>query len=120
MQMDIEQQSRLRAFRQGYRWDEVAHLPYKEDGAAPFKAISRQVLFAEPEVGWERGPVGREAGGCAPGGGTEAGRAGVFAGGGGRGFWGRGVGGVGPCRLGPGGTGSEEEQRTAPPPRAPA
>jgi mannose-6-phosphate isomerase-like protein (cupin superfamily) len=53
MQMDIEQQSRLRAFRQGYRWDEVAHLPYKEDGAAPFKAISRQVLFAEAELGCE-------------------------------------------------------------------
>ena len=36
-----------------YRWDEVARLPYKEDGAAPFKAISRQVLFAEPQLGCE-------------------------------------------------------------------
>ena len=50
--MDIEQQAPFRAFRD-YRWDEVACLPYKEDGAAPFKAISRQVLFAEAELGCE-------------------------------------------------------------------
>ena len=28
-------------------------MPYKEDGYAPFKAISRQVLFAEPQLGCE-------------------------------------------------------------------
>jgi hypothetical protein len=50
--MDIEQQTPFRAFRD-YRWDEVACLPYKEDGAAPFKAISRQVLFAEAQLGCE-------------------------------------------------------------------
>ena len=50
--MDIEQQPTFRAFRE-YRWDDVACMPYKEDGAAPFKAISRQVLFAEPELGCE-------------------------------------------------------------------
>ena len=37
----------VRAFRPGYRWDGVEHLPYKEEGAAPFRAISRQVLFEE-------------------------------------------------------------------------
>jgi quercetin dioxygenase-like cupin family protein len=50
--MDIEQQAPFRAFRD-YRWDEVARQPYKEDGAASFKAISRQVLFAEPQLGCE-------------------------------------------------------------------
>ena len=50
--MGIEQQTRFRAFYD-YRWDEVACLPYKEDGSAPFKAISRQVLFAEAELGCE-------------------------------------------------------------------
>jgi mannose-6-phosphate isomerase-like protein (cupin superfamily) len=50
--MDIEQPNPFRAFRD-FRWDEVACLPYKEDGAAPFKAISRQVLFAEPALGCE-------------------------------------------------------------------
>lgn len=50
--MDVEQQSTFRGFRD-YRWDEVTNLPYKEDGAAPFKAISRQVLFAEPALGCE-------------------------------------------------------------------
>jgi len=31
-----------------YRWEDVAELPYKEDGAAPFKSITRQVLFSHP------------------------------------------------------------------------
>jgi quercetin dioxygenase-like cupin family protein len=50
--MDIDRQSLFRAFRD-YRWDGVACLPYKEEGAAPFKAISRQVLFTEPKLGCE-------------------------------------------------------------------
>ena len=50
--MDIEQQSLFRTFRD-YRWDEVTCQPYKEEGAAPFKAISRQVLFAESQLGCE-------------------------------------------------------------------
>jgi hypothetical protein len=51
--MDIEQQQQFREFHQDYRWDGVACMPYKEDGTAPFKAISRQVLFAEPSLGCE-------------------------------------------------------------------
>ena len=51
--MDIEQQRQFREFREGYRWDDVACMPYKDDGAAPFKDISRQVLFAEPKLGCE-------------------------------------------------------------------
>jgi mannose-6-phosphate isomerase-like protein (cupin superfamily) len=31
-----------------YRWDGVEVLPYKEDGRALFKAITRQVLFSDP------------------------------------------------------------------------
>lgn len=50
--MDIDQQSLFRAFRD-YRWDEVTCQPYKEEGAAPFKAISRQVLFAQSQLGCE-------------------------------------------------------------------
>jgi mannose-6-phosphate isomerase-like protein (cupin superfamily) len=60
--MDIEPQPHFREFRD-YRWDEVAHLPYKEDGAAPFKAISRQVLFAEPRLGCELRYFEMDAGG---------------------------------------------------------
>lgn len=60
--MDIEQQTPFRAFRD-YRWDEVAHLPYKEDGSAPFKAISRQVLFAEAQLGCELRYFEMDAGG---------------------------------------------------------
>ena len=32
-----------------YRWDGVAVQPYKEDTRALFKAITRQVLFADPQ-----------------------------------------------------------------------
>ena len=40
----------FRAFLDDYRWDGVAHLPYKEDGSAPFRSITRQVLFQDPEL----------------------------------------------------------------------
>jgi mannose-6-phosphate isomerase-like protein (cupin superfamily) len=60
--MDIEQQPQFREF-EDYRWDGVAHLPYKEDGAALFRAISRQVLFAEPRLGCELRYFEMDAGG---------------------------------------------------------
>jgi mannose-6-phosphate isomerase-like protein (cupin superfamily) len=31
-----------------FRWEGVEQLPYKEDGRALFKAITRQVLFSDP------------------------------------------------------------------------
>jgi mannose-6-phosphate isomerase-like protein (cupin superfamily) len=37
----------------GYRWEGVEELPYKEDGRALFKAITRQVLFADPQLAGE-------------------------------------------------------------------
>jgi mannose-6-phosphate isomerase-like protein (cupin superfamily) len=43
----------LREARPDYRWAGVDHMPYKEEGSAPFKAISRQVLFAEDKLGCE-------------------------------------------------------------------
>jgi mannose-6-phosphate isomerase-like protein (cupin superfamily) len=61
--MDIEQQPHFREFREDYRWDGVAHLSYKEDGAAPFKAIARQVLFAEAALGCELRYFEMDAGG---------------------------------------------------------
>ncbi len=42
----MDQPSHLRAHHD-FCWDDVAHSPYKDDGSAPFKAISRQTLFDE-------------------------------------------------------------------------
>ena len=36
-----------------YRWSEVEQLRYKEEGSAPFRDITRQVLFAQPDQGCE-------------------------------------------------------------------
>jgi quercetin dioxygenase-like cupin family protein len=51
--MDIEQPPLFRPARDGFRWDAVAHQPYKQDGSAPFKDISRQVLFHEDSLACE-------------------------------------------------------------------
>ncbi len=32
-----------------YRWSHVDRLQYKQEGSAPFKDITRQVLFAQPD-----------------------------------------------------------------------
>lgn len=40
----------FRAFLTTYRWENVPFLPYKEEGSAPFKSITRQVLFDVPEL----------------------------------------------------------------------
>lgn len=39
----------FRAFA-NYRWEGVTLMPYKEEGSAPFKAITRQVLFHDPNL----------------------------------------------------------------------
>jgi mannose-6-phosphate isomerase-like protein (cupin superfamily) len=36
-----------------FRWDGVDLLPYKDEGSAPFKAISRQTLFKDPALACE-------------------------------------------------------------------
>src|SRR6516225_4948360 len=51
--MDLENDGTLRASRDDFRWESVDLNPYKEDGSAPFKAITRQVLFAESQLGCE-------------------------------------------------------------------
>lgn len=43
----MDQPSHLRAHQQECRWENVENLPYKDEGSAPFKAISRQTLFDE-------------------------------------------------------------------------
>ena len=47
----------------GYRWDGVACMPYKEEGAAPFKAISRQILHARADLDAELRYFEMQAGG---------------------------------------------------------
>lgn len=37
----------------GFRWKDVDLLAYKEEGSAPFKSITRQVLFQRDELGCE-------------------------------------------------------------------
>jgi quercetin dioxygenase-like cupin family protein len=44
--------SNVRAFA-GFDWEGVERAPYKEDGAAPFRAISRLKLFDEQALGCE-------------------------------------------------------------------
>jgi len=37
----------------GYRWSEVDLLEYKAEGSAPFKDVTRQVLFDDPAAGYQ-------------------------------------------------------------------
>jgi len=46
-----DEPKRFRAARDDFRWEDVAELAYKQEGSAPFKDISRQVLFEEPALG---------------------------------------------------------------------
>jgi mannose-6-phosphate isomerase-like protein (cupin superfamily) len=39
-----------RRAQRDYRWEDVELLPYKEDGRALFKSITRQTLFSDPEL----------------------------------------------------------------------
>ncbi len=43
--MDDEAQALVRHARDGYRWDAVDVLRYKQEGEAPFRDVTRQVLF---------------------------------------------------------------------------
>jgi quercetin dioxygenase-like cupin family protein len=61
--MDIEPAAGFRVAQPGFRWEGVAHQPYKQDGSAPFKDISRQVLFHENGLGCELRYFEMEAGG---------------------------------------------------------
>jgi len=50
---ETESPDLLRRFHDGFRWDQVPLLPYKEDATTPFKAISRQLLFTDAALGCE-------------------------------------------------------------------
>lgn len=39
----------FRAFRD-YRWEGVTLMPYKEEGSAPFKSVTRQILFHDSDL----------------------------------------------------------------------
>ena len=57
--MDLQQSAFTRRFRPGedaYGWDDVDVLTYKDDGTAPFRDITRQVLFEEAEQGVDSWP----------------------------------------------------------------
>ncbi|HSN19587.1 MAG TPA: cupin domain-containing protein [Usitatibacter sp.] len=43
--MDEDRKPQVRRHRGGYRWDGVEVLRYKDEGSAPFKDVTRQVLF---------------------------------------------------------------------------
>ena len=51
--MDQESAPPFRLAQTGFRWDGVTHMPYKQEGSAPFKDISRQVLFHEHDLNCE-------------------------------------------------------------------
>jgi quercetin dioxygenase-like cupin family protein len=61
--MDIEQAPNFRPTTADFRWEAVAHQPYKQDGSAPFKDISRQVLFHEDNLACELRYFEMDAGG---------------------------------------------------------
>lgn len=49
--MQDHDSAELRPYQNGFRWDGVELRPYKQDDAAPYKAVSRQELFAHPALG---------------------------------------------------------------------
>jgi quercetin dioxygenase-like cupin family protein len=53
----------IRAALPGRGWQGVERLAYKEEGAAPFKAISRQILFQSAKLACELRYFEMEAGG---------------------------------------------------------
>jgi quercetin dioxygenase-like cupin family protein len=61
--MDIEQAPNFRPTTAEFRWEAVAYQPYKQDGSAPFKDISRQVLFHEDNLACELRYFEMDAGG---------------------------------------------------------
>ena len=45
--------SARRAFHEDYRWDRVELHPYKDDGRAIFKDVTRQTLVSRPDIAGE-------------------------------------------------------------------
>lgn len=47
--MGREDEMNIRRSRLDYTWEGIDRMPYKEEGLAPFKAITRQILFSDKE-----------------------------------------------------------------------
>lgn len=45
--------SNIRQARAGFRWDDVDVLAYKDEGSAPFRDVTRQLLFRTDDLGCE-------------------------------------------------------------------
>ncbi len=61
--MDSESPLSFRPSKPGFRWEAVAHQPYKPEDSAPFKDISRQVLFHDDALACELRYFEMDAGG---------------------------------------------------------
>jgi mannose-6-phosphate isomerase-like protein (cupin superfamily) len=61
--MNEHDERKLHRPAKDYRWEGVTRMPYKEDGAAPFRAISRQILHADPSLDGELRYFEMDAGG---------------------------------------------------------
>lgn len=61
--MDSELPAHFRPVTGDFRWQDVGHQPYKQDGSAPFKDISRQVLFHQDALHCELRYFEMDAGG---------------------------------------------------------
>jgi len=48
-----DQPSARRAFLDGHRWERVDLHPYKDDGRALFKDVTRQILVSRPDIAGE-------------------------------------------------------------------
>jgi quercetin dioxygenase-like cupin family protein len=59
----MDEKHKLHRPAKDYRWDGVTRMPYKEEGAAPFKAISRQILHSDPNLAGELRYFEMDAGG---------------------------------------------------------
>jgi quercetin dioxygenase-like cupin family protein len=51
--MSVDSPKTLRKAEDSFRWAGVERLEYKEEGSAPFKAISRQTLFSDRNLAGE-------------------------------------------------------------------
>lgn len=58
-----DETDRLRPFLGDFRWQDVDRLAYKDEGSAPFKDITRQVLFTDPRLRSELRYFEMQAGG---------------------------------------------------------
>ena len=59
----MDRSNLFRAAKDGFRWEGVDEREYKQEGSAPFRDISRQVLFEDPTLGCQLRYFEMKAGG---------------------------------------------------------